>query len=209
MLPRAGASECSACPAGTSKGAGDGPCKPCDDGEYAPVDGSSSCRTCSWPLATLENSSSTSCDACVENYYWSAADDAVCAEEQCPEFCSACLGQRWIRNRVASTPRLQSGLSAGGRRLFISKNQPTRAQARTATTVRTPASPSLLSRSRSATGARRRRRPRSTRAPSKTIAAAEVATATRSAGGTPPATAGGSNKNGVASTPRIQARSSV
>ena len=90
MLPRAGASECSACPAGTSKGAGDGPCEPCDDGEYAPVDGSSSCRTCSWPLATLKNSSSTSCDACVENYYWSAADDAVCTEEQCPEFCSAC-----------------------------------------------------------------------------------------------------------------------
>ena len=148
MLPHAGASECSACPAGTSKGAGEGPCEPCDDGDYAPVDGSSSCRTCSWPLATLKNSSSTSCDACVENYYWSAADDAVCTEEQCPEFCSACLGPcwnqtrsrrrwpalRWLGSKIIRPGRIDAAASKwiirGRSTIFISKNQPKHAHRR-------------------------------------------------------------------------------
>ena len=136
-------------------------CEACGDRQYAPDDGSSSCRTCSWPLATLKNSSSTSCDACVENYYWSAADDAVCADEQCPEFCSACLGPCWIRNRVASTlagsevARIEDDQNGSRRRrgfevdypraidnIHLQESAKTRAQARTATTVRTPASPS-------------------------------------------------------------------
>ena len=82
--------------------------------------------------------------------------------------------------RSAATPRLQSGSAEDD----LSKNH-RHTQARTATTARPRTSPSRPSRSRSATGARRRRRPRSTRAPGRTTAVAAVATAMRSAVGTP------------------------